>query len=177
MTPFCTGRLRLEVLARGHAGEMFPVLSDPGIYQFLDYGPPESVDALRNQYIQLEAGRSPDASEVWLNWVVRLASGPAIGYVQATVYPGQKTYVGYVFAPGYWGQGYATEAMTALLLHLAHEHPTPVTMAVVEASNVRSTSLLRRLEFAAVPSTHPGAAGLTPTERLYVRPFVAIERR
>jgi RimJ/RimL family protein N-acetyltransferase len=119
MTPMHTERLLLEPLGPRHAEEMFPVLSDPAIYQWLDYGAPASVEYLRALYARLEAGRSPDGSEVWLNFLVRLNGGQAIGYVQATVYPCRKTYVGYVLASAYWGRGYAAEAMTALLAYLA----------------------------------------------------------
>jgi hypothetical protein len=65
--------------------------------------------------------------------------------------------------------------MTALLAHLAQNHPTPVTMAVIEVDNVRSAALLRRLNFSTAPAGHAGAGGLTPTERLYVRPIAAVE--
>lgn len=172
-----TERLLLEPLARSHAEEMFPVLSDPAIYEWLDDGAPASVDALRATYVRREAGKSPDGCETWLNWLVRLQGGPAIGYVQATVHPGQRTYVGYALASAHWGKGYASEAMTALLNHLTHEHPTPVTMAVVEVDNIRSTALLRRLNFSAAPTGHPSAGGLTPTERLYVKYSDAVEAR
>lgn len=177
MTPTRTEHLLLEPLASCHAEEMFPVLSDPAIYEWLDYGAPASVEALRTLYVRLEVGQSPDGSEVWLNWLVRLDGGRAIGYVQATVYPGHKTYVGYVLASDYWGNGYATEAMTALLTHLAQEHPAPVTMAVIEVENVRSAALLRRLNFGVAPTGHPSAGGLTPTERLYVRYSDAVEEQ
>jgi RimJ/RimL family protein N-acetyltransferase len=170
MTPIHTERLLLEPLLASHAEEMFPVLSDPAIYEWLDYGAPASAAYFQALYARLEAGRSPAGSEVWLNFLVRLKGGQAMGSVQATVYPGQKCYVGYVLASPYWGEGYAAEAMTALLSHLAQEHPTPVTLAVIEVGNFRSAALLRRLDFTAAPAGHSNASGLTPTECLYVRP-------
>jgi RimJ/RimL family protein N-acetyltransferase len=174
--PIQTERLLLEPLARSQAEEMFPVLSDPAVYEWLDYGPPSSVEALRSLYVRLEAGHSSDGREVWLNRLVRLHGGPAIGYVQATVYPAQKTYLGYVLASAHWGKGYATEAMAALLHGLAREHPTPVTLAVVEAGNTRSAALLRRLDFSVAPEGMASADALTPTERLYVRFSAAFEK-
>lgn len=169
MTPIHTERLLLELLLPGHAVELFPVLSDPAIYEWLDYGAPASVEYLQALYARLEAGRSPDGNEVWLNFLVRVKGGQAIGTVQATVHPGHKTYVGYVLASAYWGKGYAAEAMTALLTHLAREHPTQVTIAVIEEGNVRSAALLRRLDFTAAPAGHSSTSGLTSTERLYVQ--------
>lgn len=177
MTPIHTERLLLELLLPGHAEELFPVLSDPAIYQWLDYGAPASVGYLQDLYARLEAGRSPDGSEVWLNFLVRVKGGQAIGTVQATVHPGHKTYVGYVLASAYWGNGYAAEAMTALLTHLAREHPTQVTIAVIEEGNVRSAALLRRLDFTAAPAGHSSTGGLTSTERLYLRHSNGVDAR
>ena len=177
MTPIHTERLLLELLLPRHAEELFPVLSDPAIYQWLDYGALASVGYLKDLYARLEAGRSPDGSEVWLNFLVRVKGGQAIGTVQATVHPGHKTYVGYVLASAYWGNGYAAEAMTALLTHLAREHPTPVTMAVIEEGNVRSAALLRRLDFTVAQAGHSNASGLTSTERLYVQHSDGVEAR
>jgi RimJ/RimL family protein N-acetyltransferase len=168
MVTLSTARLRLEPLNSGHAEEMLPVLSDPAIHEFLDYGAPGSLEELRALYVKQEAGRSPDGSQLWLNWLVRLESGQAIGYVQATVYPREKTYVGYVFASVYWGKGYATEAMSSMLSLLALEHPTPLVMAVVEAENVRSSALLFRLGFKLALPRDSGASALSPTERLYI---------
>ena len=75
---------------------MFDVLSDPAIYEFLDYGPPESVDALRSTYSRLESRKSPDGSEDWLNWAVRDDSARFVGYVQATVYPSRHAWIAFV---------------------------------------------------------------------------------
>ena len=47
--------------------------------------PPESEAWLRERYTQARDAPSGDGSEQWLNWIVRVASGEAIGYVQATV--------------------------------------------------------------------------------------------
>ncbi len=173
----CTERLLLEPLRRGHAEEMFAVLADPAIYDFLDDGPPASVEALRDRYTKLETRCSADGSQAWLNWVLRLRGGEAIGYVQATIDPGRRCYVAYLLSPRYQGQGYATEAMAWLLSHLAEEHPTPVILAVVEVANAKSAALLRRLGFEEAAAGQPDSRGLTPSERLYVRPGAAAEER
>ena len=56
---------------------MFRVLSDPAIYEF-ENEPPESVERLRARYAYLEARRSPDGSQQWLNWVLRLRAGDQV---------------------------------------------------------------------------------------------------
>lgn len=34
-----------------HAEELFPVLAEPALYEFIDEEPPESIDALRHKPI------------------------------------------------------------------------------------------------------------------------------
>lgn len=169
MNPRRTPRLQPEALRPAHAGEMFPLLGDPALYEFLDYGPPQSVQALEDLYRRLAVGHSPDGAELWLNWLVRRIDGEAIGYVQATVYPGRQAYVAYVFASRHWGQGYAFEAMTNLLAYLNDVHPVPLFLAVAEARNIRSTGLLERLGFRPAEAAEHGVE-LTDSERLFCRP-------
>src|SRR5688572_14098197 len=97
---------------------MYPVLADPRIYEHLPERPPSSVEALRARYEVLSRGRSPDGTETWLNWILRLrTTGAPIGFVQATV---RRTAcsIAYVLHPDHWGRGYATEAVRAVLPHL-----------------------------------------------------------
>jgi GNAT acetyltransferase-like protein len=80
-----TQRLLLEPQAVGHADEMAPVLDDPQLHVFTG-GVPLTPDQLRDRYRRLELGHSPDGSQRWLNWIVRLRDDrQAIGAMQATV--------------------------------------------------------------------------------------------
>ncbi len=71
MQPIDTPSLRLEPQTAAHADEMFPLLADGEVYRYLDGAPPSSLDALRGRFERLETRRSPDSTELWLNWVVR----------------------------------------------------------------------------------------------------------
>jgi RimJ/RimL family protein N-acetyltransferase len=164
-----SSRLGLEPLQRRHAGEMFAVLSDPAIYRYLDYGPPDSVESLGELYARLERGRSDDGSEIWLNWLIRDETGNAIGYVQATVYPGERAYIGYVLASKYWGRGYASEAVGEMLGHLESRYQLSTILAVVEVENSRSSALLDRLGFRPASPQDAARSSLSATERLYTR--------
>ena len=86
---------------------MFEVLADPLIYHYLDHPPPLSLGHLRQTYARQETRRSPDRSQLWLNWVIRQCDGPLIGYVQATVVDPPTAWIAYVLASEYWGHGYA----------------------------------------------------------------------
>ena len=152
-----TPRLVLEPQTADHAEEMYAVLADPAIYEF-ENQPPASVDALRERYGKLESGRSPDGSELWLNWVVRVrGAGPAMGYVQATVLADAKALLAYEFGSAWWGCGYAREATTAAIDELRGRYGVTAVGAVFKQSNVRSRRLLERLGMHATgPDEFPG---------------------
>ncbi|HSC02522.1 MAG TPA: GNAT family N-acetyltransferase [Solirubrobacteraceae bacterium] len=107
-----SGRLTLEPLRVEHADELAPVLDDPKLHEFIG-GRPASAGELRAQFARQTAG-SPDPSERWLNWVMRLrATGEAVGTAQATVRgedPGASADLAWVIGTAYQGQGLAKEA-------------------------------------------------------------------
>jgi RimJ/RimL family protein N-acetyltransferase len=132
-------RLHLEPLTVDHAAAMVPVLADPSLYEFTG-GTPPTLDELTAHYTRQSAGRSPDGSEQWLNWVVVLGEEP-IGYVQATV-TGSEAEVAWVVSSAHQGHGYATEAAAAMVQRLtaagvtrlvAHVHPDHAASARVAA--------------------------------------------
>ncbi|MEO7762678.1 MAG: GNAT family N-acetyltransferase [Casimicrobiaceae bacterium] len=149
-----TARLTLEPQVAAHAGEMFAVLSDPAIYEH-ENEPPSSVEWLHTRYAQLESRQSPDGSELWLNWILRLASAEPIGYVQATVYQGSRAAIAYELSSKHWHQGLATEAIRSMIEELIEQHQVKNLSAVLKKRNDRSLRLLERLRFSiASPEAH-----------------------
>jgi RimJ/RimL family protein N-acetyltransferase len=125
---------------------MFTVLSDPAIYEF-ERGPPPSVERLAAGYRLRESRTSPDGREQWLNWVVRLPSQEAAGYVQATVLESGAAYVGYEFASRHWRQGIGSASVGAMLDELAQCYGVHTFVAVLKKANYRSVGLLHHLGF------------------------------
>ncbi len=148
MQALVTAQLLLEPLTVAHAYEMFDVLSDEAIYRHLDEAAPASVEHLRRVYDKREARRSPDGSEDWLNWVVRVPGGQLLGCVQATVFVPGSAWIAYVFSSRHWGRGHAHEATAGMLAHLAQAYGVRRYLATVEVDNERSIRLLERLGFA-----------------------------
>jgi len=144
------GLLVLEPQLESHAAEMFGVLSDPAIYEF-ESEPPPSVAALRQRYALLESRVSPDGTERWLNWVVRLPGGELAGFMQATVLVGGRAYVAYELASRFWRQGIASTALGAVLQELASHYGVRDAFAVLKAINHRSLGLLAKLGFKSLP--------------------------
>jgi len=141
-----TSRLNLEPQLASHAEEMFAVLSDPAIYEY-ENAPPPSVEWLKNRFEKLESRQSPEASEQWLNWVIRLEANELIGFVQATVDAAGAAFIAYELASAYWGRGLASEAVGAMMAELASSHHVRLCLATLKAKNARSLRLLERLGF------------------------------
>lgn len=141
------GALLLEPQVAAHADEMFAVLSDPRIYEH-ENEPPRSAAWLRERFARLESRVSPDGRELWLNWVLRLRDGPAIGYLQATVYGGGRADVAYELGSAWWGRGLAAQAVQAMIDELVARYGVRRLSAVLKRSNQRSERLLQRLGFA-----------------------------
>jgi len=143
-----TKRLLLEPLTREHAEPLFHALRDEEIYRYIPQDPPASPEALAKRYQFLETRKSPDNTEHWLNWAVRLkADFSCIGRFQSTVRPDRTALFAYEFARTSWGQGYATEAGQEVITHLFNTYPIDLLLAEVDTRNVASMRLLERLGF------------------------------
>lgn len=161
--------LVLEPLCAAHADELFAVLADPALYRHIGHPPPASAELLREVYRGLEARRSPDGREAWLNWVVRSAeTGAAMGYVQATVLARGRAWVAYVLGRAHQGGGHATRATRAMMDHLRAAHGVHRFLASVEQDNAASIRLLERLGFRLATPIEAAAHRLDASERLYL---------
>ena len=162
------GVLSLEPQTVEHAEEMFAVLSDPAIYEY-ENQPPASLEWLRTRFGKLESRRSTDGTEQWLNWVVRIAGGGLIGYVQATVRADGSAAIAYELSSAHWGQGLARRAVEAMLVELVARYRVAAFVAVAKRENFRSLRLLERLGFAPADSNRQALSEIESDEVLLVR--------
>jgi RimJ/RimL family protein N-acetyltransferase len=146
MNSVSVGPLVLEPQMAAHAAEMFDVLSDPAIYEF-ENSPPESVSWLAERFAKLESRVSPDGTDRWLNWVIRLPSGVLAGYVQATITQDLTAHVAYELGSKFWRQGIGSAAVSGMLKELVMTYGVHVFVATLKARNYRSLALLRTLGF------------------------------
>jgi RimJ/RimL family protein N-acetyltransferase len=144
------GDLVLEPQVAAHAAAMFPVLSDPAIYEF-ENAPPESQAWLERRFARLESRQSANGHERWLNWVIRLPSGELAGYVQATVTREFVACIAYELASRFWRRGIGSLAVGAMLAELRENYGVITFAAVLKSRNVRSAAFLRHLGFSAQP--------------------------
>lgn len=154
--PTGTPRLLFEPLGAGHAAELFGALCHPLVYEHLGEPPPESVAALAERYAFIAAGPPGyRAHETWINYAVRLrATAALIGRVEATIVD-VRAETAYLLDPAHWGQGYATEAMSAFQNHLRQNERVMEFWATTSPQNARSIALLRRLGYRQVVDSWP----------------------
>lgn len=118
----------LEQLQVEHADEMWSVLTDQALYHYTG-GEPPSRHALVARYV-LQVGGSGRPEERWHNWIVRRTdSDEAIGFVQATVVGGVADIAWLVGVP-HQGQGFAVQAVRAMVDELESLGVTGVTAHV-----------------------------------------------
>jgi RimJ/RimL family protein N-acetyltransferase len=117
-TRLATSRLVLTPLEVADAADMTVVLGDPGLYVHTGGSPP-SLEELQGRYRRQVDGPWPHG-ETWLNWVVRLSAGEAVGYVQATVIDAAAD-LAWVIGAGHQRRGYAAEATHAVATWLVGE--------------------------------------------------------
>ena len=147
-----TERLTIEALAVDHSSGLFEALRDERVGRYIGGPDVTTLEALRDRIARLGEGPPATRDEVWLNFAV-LLDGRVIGRIEATLHTGIAE-IAYVFGPTWWGHGYATEATSWLLRHLA-ERGVGVVWATVTPGNDASIGLLERLGFVrAEPMAH-----------------------
>jgi [ribosomal protein S5]-alanine N-acetyltransferase len=157
-----TERLLLEPLLPEHATLLFEGLADERLYRFIPSDPPESLEALETRYRKLSSRRSPDGSEAWLNFAMRLREegtrpkATYVGTLEATVFLERSAYLAYTMFFQFWRRGYAKEGCARMLTHLLEEHGVRVVAAEMDTRNAASIALVESLGFERVGTT-PGA--------------------
>jgi RimJ/RimL family protein N-acetyltransferase len=146
-----TERLDLVPLTPADAAEMVTVLGAPELYEFIGGAPPGEAE-LRARYVRQSAGRSPDGSQDWRNWVIReRPGGAAVGTVQATIAEGgTQAEIAWVVGLPWQRRGYAAEAARAVVGWLDSRGVRTIS-ANIHPQHHASAAVARR-------------AGLSPTE-------------
>lgn len=141
MTPvLATARLTLRPRLPGDAAALFPTMADPAAMRWWSHAPVASIAELDDRFAGEAAG--------WRRWIVtRSGEDRAIGLVDAgEKRQGGVTEIGYLIATDAGGQGYAREAVTAVIDRLFAEGQRRV-CADTDPDNVASNRLLEALGF------------------------------
>ncbi len=115
-TAFGADPLRAIPLTTDDIDDLFALLDDRGLHRFTG-GQPDTIVELRSRLDRWAAGRFPDGSQAWLNWILRDRSGTAVGTLQATVVD-DRADVAWVIGTAHQGKGYATAGAQAMVTWL-----------------------------------------------------------
>lgn len=142
-------RLTLEPLLANHAALLSGSIEDAALYEHTPEEPPVSLSTLAERYGWFESRRSPDGSEDWLNWAVRIGDGdgPYVGYVQATIRADRSATIAYFVFAAFQGQGYGREAVGAMVDFLIDKADVRSITAYIDSRNKRSLALVESLGF------------------------------
>ncbi len=126
---------------------MFETLTDPAIYEFIPRSAPRTIADVELRFLRVMHETAPDRMEQWLNWTVWLREdGAGIGTIEATVHPGQRVEIGYLFDPRVWRRGYGREAVSAMIDHLQTQGAASFE-ASIDIRNTPSKALVTSLGF------------------------------
>jgi RimJ/RimL family protein N-acetyltransferase len=157
-----TERLTVEPMQPWHAPLLYEQHADERMWS---YEPPShragSVADLERRFARYASRTSPDGTEVWLNYAVRLTGGAYVGTMQATI-AGKSAWIGYSIFADHWRRGYGKEACERLVRFLFHDCGVQRIRATVDAENEASIALLEGLGFR---RTWTGPSGDMPGRR------------
>lgn len=141
-----TERLRLAPLEPGDAKLVFPMMSDPEVMAYWDSSeiddPDLVADMVANQVADMAAGRA-------IYWALRsLAFNEFLGVCDLSEIDRRKKSAdaGFMLGSEAWSQGFALEAMEAVVAHAAASGLKRLT-ARAHLGNRRSETLLEKLGF------------------------------
>jgi RimJ/RimL family protein N-acetyltransferase len=132
-----TPRLRLRRAEPGDLEALHAILSDTRAMRYWSSPPHQDIAQTRAWLDDMIAAEDSD------DFIVELG-GRLIGKAGCWRLPE----IGYILRPDAWGQGFATEALTAAIAHIFSAHDLDAITADVDPRNTASLRLLARLGFA-----------------------------
>lgn len=141
--PRATPRLRLREFTLGDLPALSDWSADPRVTRHLLFGPRDASAARRHLDEVIEA-QSARARRFWELAIERASDGIVIGACDLTLRSREELEVGYLLARPYWGQGYATEALRAVVEVAFSELRVERVVAATAVENTRSARVLER---------------------------------
>ena len=133
-----TERLLLAPMSVSDAAELHALLWSPDARTGTDDGPAASLRDVRARIRRWERRRSPDGSEIWLNWTLRLNHDQTVvGRMQATV-ADRWADLAWVIGRRLRNQGYATEAGRCIAVWLVELFSVDEVRATIHPDNTAS---------------------------------------
>lgn len=140
-----TKRLHLEPIVESHATELWELFRDPELHHYVPFEP-HSLEKQRERCARWAKRKSPDGTEIWLNWAGRdKLSGRVIAHFQAGVRLDSVASIGYLVERNSQGKGFATEGLQAVFQFLKEKMSVTEVKAWSDSRNTASHRLARKL--------------------------------
>lgn len=146
LLPLTSDRLTIQMMRQEHAATLVAYRNDPDVARFQDWAIP-FTDEMADQLIGEQAGLDGPANGTWVQLAVA-HDGTTIGDVAVGIYDeGRQAMIGYSISPAEQGNGYATEAVTAVLDALFRAPGMHRVSATIDPANLASRRVLEKLGF------------------------------
>jgi len=143
-------RVQYSALVDSDIDELAAALFDEAVFEFIG-GLPSRAEFDRWFHTALAGPPSNRSGEIWLNYCVRsVDSGSLIGRLEASIHDNLAE-VGFLYKPGVWGHGYASEGLLWLQQQLLQYSNVASIWGVTHPGNRRSAALLQKFGFVEAP--------------------------
>jgi RimJ/RimL family protein N-acetyltransferase len=139
MDEILTPRLRLRRAHGGDLADLHAALSNPEAMRYWSTPPHADLAQTRAWLADMIAASPQDSDDFVIEY-----DGRVIGKAGCWRLPE----IGFILHPDYWGQGLASEALSAVIERVFAAFPVDAIEADVDPRNVRSLQVLGRLGFA-----------------------------
>ena len=142
-----TSRLTLRPLEAGDAEDLHALMSDVEVMAFWDWEAIEDIVFTRTVLQSQLDAMAQDRARHWA--MLRLEDGVFLGCCDVSDIDRwhHRAEIGFMIGRAYWGDGYALEALRAVVDHAAVSLRLRRLSARTHLGNVRSVRLLERLGF------------------------------
>lgn len=140
-----TDRLFIRILEMKDKEDFFKYRSMPEIYQYQSWRP--KLISEIEEFINKNADVCPNTENTWLQLAVCLYEEQMIGDIGIHFMDDDQIEIGYTLSPEYQGNGYALEAVKAVINYAYSELKKHRITASVDPDNIQSIKLLERIGF------------------------------
>ena len=141
-----TERLFLKILELKDKEVFLAYRGNPEVFQFQSWDPPNLQEV--ESFIRQNLTVAPNTPDTWLQVGIYLHNGQLIGDIGLHfLEDNAQMEIGYTLAPEHQGQGYAFEAVKAILDYLFGHLEKHRVIGSVDPENIRSIKLLEKLGF------------------------------
>jgi RimJ/RimL family protein N-acetyltransferase len=140
-----TERLLIRILERKDKEDFFQYRSMPEIYKYQSWRP-KFISEIE-EFINKNVAVFPNTPNTWLQLAVCLKEGQMIGDIGIHFIDDCQIEIGYTLSPEYQGNGYAFEAVKAVINYVFFVLKKHRIAASVDPDNIQSIKLLERIGF------------------------------